>query len=81
MKVIVRKSAIKDLKKIDNTNKDKIKKAVASLENYPNLSQIKHLTNFSPKYRLIVGNYRILFDIEDDLIIVARILHRKESYR
>jgi len=69
------------LKKIDNTNKDKIKKAVANLENYPNLSQIKHLTNFSPKYRLKVVNYRILFDVEDDLIIVARILHRKENYK
>ena len=43
-----------------------IKKAVANLENYPNLSQIKHLTNFSPKYRLKVVNYRILFDVEDD---------------
>ena len=81
MKVIVRKSAIKDLKKIDNSQRDKIKKAVASLEGYPNLSQIKHLTNFSPKYRLRVGNYRILFDVEDDLIVVARIMHRKESYR
>jgi mRNA interferase RelE/StbE len=41
---------------------------------------VKKLTNFSPEYRLRVGNYRILFEIENDRIIVYRILHRQESY-
>ncbi len=81
MIVEVRKSAIKDLKKIDKSQRGKIKEAVKSLQNFPNLSQLKRLVNYNPKYRLRVGDYRILFDVEDDFIIVARILHRKESYR
>jgi len=30
------------------------------------------------RYR--IGNYRVLFDIENDTIIVVNIKHRKEAY-
>lgn len=40
-----------------------------------------NVTNFEPAYRLRVGDYRILFDINDDTIEIGRILHRKESYK
>ena len=36
---------------------------------------------FDPPYRLRVGNYRVLFDIEDNTITVYRVRHRKESYK
>jgi mRNA interferase RelE/StbE len=43
---------------------------------------VKKLTNFTPEYRLRVGPYRILFEIEDDnCAMVYRILHRREAYR
>ena len=48
-----------------------------------NLSgDVKKLTNFSPEYRLRVGNYRALFEIETpDLVMIYRIKHRKEIYK
>jgi len=63
MIVEIRKSAIKDFKKISEPYKTKIKLAIKNLENFPNLSKIKKLTNFEPPYRLRVGDYRILFDV------------------
>lgn len=42
---------------------------------------VKHLTNYTPEYRLRVGNYRILFEIEGEKLIIYRIRHRKEVYR
>lgn len=42
---------------------------------------VKKLTNFTPEYRLRVGHWRILFEVENDRVIVYRILHRRESYR
>jgi len=43
---------------------------------------VKRLTNFSPEYRLRVGSYRVLFEIEDATrVVVYRILHRREAYR
>ncbi len=32
-------------------------------------------------FRLKVGNYRVLFEIEGDKIIIYRILHRKDAYK
>lgn len=42
---------------------------------------VKKLTNFTHEYRLRVGHWRILFEVENDRVIVYRILHRRESYR
>jgi len=42
---------------------------------------VKHLTNFTPEYRLRVGNYRILFEVEAGKVVIYRVKHRKEVYR
>ena len=42
---------------------------------------VKHLTNFTPEYRLRVGDYRILFEIEGEKLIIYRIRHRKDAYK
>jgi len=80
MKINIRKSAMKDLKKIDYKEKQAIHSGISSLVNFPNISNIKKLTNFEPAYRLRIGSYRVLFDIVGDTIEIGRILHRKESY-
>ena len=80
MKVELRKSAIKDLKGINEPFKSTIHTKLLKLKDFPNISNIKKLTNFEPAYRLRVGDYRILFDVYEDTIIVARVLHRKEAY-
>jgi len=41
---------------------------------------VKKLTDFSPEYRLRVGPWRVLFEIEGDRIVVYRILHRSRAY-
>jgi mRNA interferase RelE/StbE len=80
MQIEIRKSAIKDLKQISEPYKTTIHNKVLELKNFPNLQNIKKLTNFEPAYRLRVGDYRVLFDVEKELIIIGRVLHRKESY-
>ena len=42
---------------------------------------VKRLTNFTPEYRLRVGSYRVLFEIEESRLIIYRILPRGEAYR
>jgi mRNA interferase RelE/StbE len=41
---------------------------------------VKKLTDFSPEYRLRVGTWRALFEVEGDKIVVYRILHRSRAY-
>lgn len=81
MKIEIRKSAIKDLKKISNPFKSNIHNKILELKNFPDITNIKKLTNFEPAYRVRVGEYRILFDVFDEVIYIARVLHRKESYK
>jgi mRNA interferase RelE/StbE len=42
---------------------------------------VKRLTNYSPEYRLRIGEYRILFEVEMGTVIVYRVLHRREAFR
>lgn len=76
MKIELRKSAIKDLKSISEPFKTKLHHKILELKEFPSLQNIKKLTNFEPAYRLRVGDYRILFDVLDDTIIIGRVLHR-----
>ena len=80
MKIELRKSAIKDLKSISEPYKSKLHTKILELQKFPNLQNIKKLTNFEPAYRLRVGNYRVLFDVIEDTIIIGRVLHRQNSY-
>lgn len=80
MKLEIRKSAIKDLKHISEPFKSKIHNKILELKNFPNIQNIKKLTNFEPAYRLRIGNYRILFDVIDEIIIIGRVSHRQSGY-
>lgn len=42
---------------------------------------VKRLTNYTPDYRLRVGEYRVLFEVEGDAVIIYRICPRREAYR
>jgi len=81
MKITIRKRAIKDLKNISEPFSSKIKSEILKLKKFPDVNNIKKLVNFEPSYRLRVGNYRILFDVDGKEIIIGRILHKKSSYK
>ena len=73
--------AIKDLSKIHKVDARKIFSKIEVLEKFPQVPNLKKLTNFEPPYRLRVGNYRVLFDIEDNTLTIYKVKHRKESYK
>lgn len=80
MTIKIDTKAIKDLSKINKNDARKILSKIETLENFPEVPNLKKLTNFEPPYRLRVGNYRVLFDIEDNTLTVYKVRHRKESY-
>lgn len=45
------------------------------------IGDVKRLTVSTPEYRLRVGGYRVLFEVEGSTIVVYRIRHRREAYR
>lgn len=73
--------AKKDLHRIQKQDATRIANALEQLED--NLSgDVKRLTNYTPEYRLRVGSYRVLFEVENEKgIVVYRIVHRRDAYR
>ena len=72
--------AIKDLDGLPREMARRILDKAGALRN--SLSgDVKSLTNHSPEYRLRVGDYRVLFDVDGDIITIYRVKHRKNAYR
>jgi len=72
--------AVKDIEKLPSRVQTNIIKNIEVMSD--DLSgDVKRLTNFTPEYRLRVGDYRVLFEIENKSIIVYRVRHRREVYR
>jgi len=71
--------ALKDLARLREADK---RRAVERIEGLQiNLAgDVKKLTNFTPEYRLRVGDYRVLFEIVGSVVVVYRVLHRKDAY-
>ena len=71
----------KDMRRIQKQDATRIADALERLAD--GLSgDVKRLTNFTPEYRLRVGQYRVLFEVENENeVVVYRIVHRREAYR
>lgn len=72
--------ALKDLKALPRQTRRRI---VAKIEELADdlAGDVKRLTNFTPEYRLRVGQYRVLLEVEGQRVIVYRVRHRKDAYR
>ena len=81
-KVIFTKSVKKDFRKIPKLEVSKILNEIAYLAKNPRSSQTKKLKG-EKLYRLRVGNYRVIYDIQDNLmlIFVVKLGHRGDIYR
>lgn len=71
--------AIKDLKALPTETARRIMDKIGGLQNDLR-GDVKRLTDHTPEYRLRVGDYRVLFEIERQTVIVYRIVHRREAY-
>jgi mRNA interferase RelE/StbE len=82
-RIEVKRSAAKALKKIPKAEQKRIADKIDSLaEDLPNPDTTKMKGN-NPFHRIRVGDYRIIYDIQEDilLILVLKIGHRKDIYR
>ncbi|MDD2793848.1 MAG: type II toxin-antitoxin system RelE/ParE family toxin [Sediminibacterium sp.] len=80
-KIRIEKAVQKNLEKIDEPYYSKIKTAILSLANNPRPQGYKKLKG-RDGYRIRVANYRIIYDIFDNILSVDVIDlgHRKDIY-
>jgi len=75
------KSAIKDLHKLDMVARKRLGKKILLFSHNPLKYATKLISPVIGTYRWRIGNYRIIFDLEKNKIIVLKIGHRREIYR
>lgn len=82
-KIEWKRSAEKELRAIDKQHIPKIIEAVESLATDPFPSQSRKLRDVEKSYRIRVGNYRVVYqvDVEEGIVTIYHIRHRKDIYR
>lgn len=81
-KIEIKRSAIKEIRKLPTSDLKMILNKIESLADNPRpFGAIK--LSIQEKYRLRCGDYRILYSIKDDVltIYIVKVSHRKEVYR
>jgi mRNA interferase RelE/StbE len=71
--------AVKDLDALERATARRVLEKICVLENGL-AGDVKRLTNFTPEYRLRVGDYRVLFEVEGDRDNIYRVKHRSRAY-
>lgn len=81
--VVLTKSAEKELYSLPNVVIRDIVVALQNLEDIPRPIGCKKLKGFKNLWRIRVGNYRIIYAIEDVILLVdvREIGHRKDVYK
>ena len=82
-RVEVKRSVAKALRNIPKADQKRISKKIDSLaEKLPN-PDITKMKGNNPFHKVRVGNYRIVYEIQDDvlLILIVKIGHRKDIYK
>lgn len=73
-------SAGRDIKKLPKDIKLKLKIGLELLVYNP-IKLSKKLVNHPAEYRYRIGDYRVLFNIENGNILVLKVRHRRDAYR
>jgi len=80
--VLIERYAQKQIMKLDKKIIPVIKASIADLADNPRPYGYKKLKG-EDAYRIRVGNYRVIYEIEDDkiIVIVVSVGHRKDIYK
>jgi len=81
--LIIKPAAEKSLDKVPLPFRRRILDAMKKLRNEPRPAGVVKLAGDENLWRIRVGNYRIVYEIHDDqlIILVLRVAHRKDVYR
>ena len=81
--ITYKKSVEKDLRKVSKPHLKKIVQAIQQLAHNPKPATSTHLKGFSNVYRLRVGDYLIVYEINKGelAVLIVRVAHRREAYK
>ena len=80
-KLVYTRRAIRDIEHLESTRKRRIEKKLLRYQEDP-LKYAEKITDPQlGSFRFRMGDYRVIFDLEDEEIVILRVGHRREIYR
>jgi len=81
--VSLRRSAVKDMRRLDAKIQARVLRAMESLANDPRPDGCKKLQGSDDAWRIRVGDWRVIYAVDDDAFVVAveHVRHRSDAYR
>ena len=81
MTVTILDDALADIESLPGSMQERVLEVVERLGHWPKVSGVKALTgNWRGHSRIRTGDYRVVFKVLQDRLIVVRVAHRKEVY-
>jgi mRNA interferase RelE/StbE len=82
-RVVVERSAEKDLRKLPLDVRFRVADVLRSLATQPRPTGSRKLAGTKHDWRIRVGTYRVIYEITDSIRVVRiyRVRHRREAYR
>jgi len=82
-KIVFLPIARKELISLPQEIQKRVDKKIIALADEPRPHDVKALHGENKLYRVRVGDYRIVYNIEDKIItiVIVRVRHRKDVYR
>jgi len=82
-KIVLRPAAGRDCDALDSKTFERILAKIKALKTDARPQGVRKLVGRNNEYRLRIGNYRVLYEIDDKekIVRIFRVLHRREVYR
>jgi mRNA interferase RelE/StbE len=82
-RVFLERAAEKDLARLSSEVHDRVIRAIRGLASDPRPPRCHKLSGGKHDWRIRVGDYRVVYEIADEIRIVRvnRVRHRREAYR
>ncbi len=85
MEIRYRTSFGRDLRRERNSDlRRRVERIVEQLQRAPSVASVPSLASmrgYANHYRIRVGDYRLGIIVDDDTVILVRLLHRRDIYR
>jgi len=80
-RLVYTQRAERDIKKLESKIKDRIGKTLLRYSEDPLGFAEKLSDSILGEYRFRIGDYRVIFDIKGNEIVILRVGHRREIYK
>lgn len=83
-KVLIKASAERDVRRLPRDVRERVAFAILALREEPRPSGVRKLKGRGEEgWRIRVGNYRVVYQIDDSLcrVTIFRVRHRRDVYR